>query len=222
MGLEEKPPGETSAYSEFAARAYRLPSTFAGETVSGLERRFQNVRVFVQRIRRGNRVLAPNAGERLEDGDIVALLGRRSSILLPENPLSPYETEDRELLDFPTTTLDVIITNKLHAGKTLAELQQSEASRGVFLNKLTRQGVELPFTAHTVIERGDVLTLSGFRAQVEAVAASGGYVDRPTSETDMSSVGLVIVVGGLIGLLALKFGKLEIGLSMSVGALIGG
>ena len=58
---------------------------------------------------------------------------------------------------------------------------------------------------------------------MENVAQSAGYIDGPTHVTDMTSVGLAIVIGGLIGLLAMRFrGILEIGLSMSVGALIGG
>jgi hypothetical protein len=139
-----------------------------------------------------------------------------------DNPLSKYETEDRDLLDFPTTTIDAVITNKELEGKTLGERGRNDLARGVFLSKLVRQEQELPFTPQTVIHRGDVLTLSGIRPRAESVAQSVGYVDYPTSATDMTSVGLAIVIGGLIGLLAVHFGNLEIGLSMSVGALIGG
>ena len=38
----------------------------------------------------------------------------------------------------------------------------------------------------------------------------------------MVTVGLAIVIGGLIGLPALHFGRLELGLSKAVGALLGG
>jgi putative transport protein len=73
-----------------------------------------------------------------------------------------------------------------------------------------------------VVGRGDVVTLIGRRRDVERAAAHIGYADRPTSATDMAAVGTAIVLGGLIGIPALMLGKLEIGLSMSVGVLVGG
>jgi len=106
------------------------------------------------------------------------------------------------------------------AGHRLGDLGAS--ARGVFLRKLVRANEELPFTPRTVVERGDVLTVFGMKPDVERVARDIGYADRPTSATDMVTVGAAIVLGGLIGLPALALGKLEIGLSMSVGVLVGG
>jgi len=223
MGLEEEAPADSaSAYEMFTARAYRLPSGFAGQTVAALEGRFEGVRVFVQRIRRGDKVLDAMPDMCLEEGDVVALYSRRAFLVSPGNPLHGHEIEDRDLLDFSTVTLDVILTSKQHAGKSLGEFARAETARGVFLRKLMRREQVLPFTPRTVIERGDVLQITGIRGRVEPVAAAIGYVDRPTSATDMTSVGLAIVIGGLIGLLGFQVGKLEIGLSMAVGALIGG
>ena len=42
--------------------------------------------------------------------------------------------------------LDVVVTNKTLAGKTLADLAGHEFARGVFLRQITRAGRELPFT----------------------------------------------------------------------------
>jgi putative transport protein len=62
-------------------------------------------------------------------------------------------------------------------------------------------------TPATKIERGDVLTLAGARAHVEAVAQQIGYAEWPTDRTDMVTVGLAIVIGGLIGIPALHLGS---------------
>ena len=83
-------------------------------------------------------------------------------------------------------------------------------------------GAELPLADRTVLARGDVVTLVGHRPDVERVAGDVGYMDRPTDVTDMIAVGAFIFLGGLIGIPALLVGKLEIGLSQSVGVLVGG
>lgn len=222
MGLQEAPQGQSSAYVEFTARAYRIPHELVGRAVADLEASFSPQRVFVQRLRRGGSLLEPQPDDRLAADDVVALYGRREFLVGADNPLASHETQDRDLLDFPTTTLDVVVTNKDFAGKTLGALGQGATTRGVFLRRLVRAEQELPFTPQTVVARGDVVQLTGTRDRVEAAAARTGYVDRPTPATDMTAVGLAIVIGGILGLLALHLGKLEIGLSMSVGALIGG
>lgn len=138
------------------------------------------------------------------------------------NPFGRREVEDRELLDIPMLTLDAIVTSRDVAGRSLGNAARSASTRGVFLSKLTRAGHELPFTMQTVVERGDVATLFGAKRDVEREAARVGYADRPTPATDIAAVGAAVVLGGLIGIPALAIGKLQIGLSLSVGVLVGG
>ena len=132
------------------------------------------------------------------------------------------EVEDKELLDYPAEVLDVVVTNKAMAGKSIRELAALEAAHGVFLRKLVRLGEEMPFTAETRVERGDVLNLIGARSDVERAAKEIGYADRPTVSTDMVFVGLGIFLGGLVGLLTLVVGGVPITLTASGGALIMG
>jgi putative transport protein len=132
------------------------------------------------------------------------------------------EVDDTELLDFPAETLDVVVTNRAMAGKTLKELAALESTRGVFLRKIVRVDQEMPFTLETRIDRGDVLSLIGARPDVERAAKDLGYADRPTVTTDMIFVGLGIFVGGLVGLLTVTIGGLPLTLTASGGALIMG
>jgi putative transport protein len=222
MGLEREEAGVVSAYLEFIVRAYEIPAELALRRVTDLEALFAPERVFVERIRRGRRLLEPEVGMRLEAGDRVVLSGRRSVLVGDANPLHAHEAEDPELLDIPVTSVDVVLTNKEYAGRSLRELAHGVVARGVFMRKLTRAGQELPRTLGTVIERGDVLTLTGSRSNVESVAIAVGYAEWPTEQTDMVTVGLAIVIGGLIGLPALMLGGVELGLSMAVGTLLGG
>ena len=72
------------------------------------------------------------------------------------------------------------------------------------------------------IERGDILRIVGAKRHVEAAVKLLGFPDRPTNATDMAFVGWGIVLGGLVGIPAVVLAGVEIGLSLSVGVLLGG
>ena len=220
-GGSEPEPGVNSAYREWTVRAYRLAGAqFVDRTVADLEASLAPDRVFVERIRRGDAIIDPDPGTTLRAGDVVALAARRSAILGTAAVVGT-EVEDKELLDFPVVALDVVLTNKSLAEKTLAELAALHG-RGVALLKLVRGGEEIPFTATTVANRGDLLRLAGAQQDVERAGKVLGYVERPTSETDVVFVGLGIVLGGFLGLLSVKVGGLPLSLTASGGALIMG
>ena len=87
---------------------------------------------------------------------------------------------------------------------------------------MIRGGEEIPFTAETVTNRGDVLRLVGARQDVERAGKAFGYIERPSSETDIVFVGLGILLGGLVGALTVTVGGLPLSLTASGGALIMG
>ena len=76
--------------------------------------------------------------------------------------------------------------------------------------------------ASTVMNRGDVLTLSGATRDVERAGKALGYIERPSEATDVVFLGLGIVVGGLLGVLSVKIGGVPLSLTASGGALIMG
>jgi putative transport protein len=214
-------PGVQSAYREWDVRAYRIADApFANRSVADLERSFAPERVFVQRIRRAEDILQATPETVLRPGDVVAVAARRS-LLLTGTVRVGVEVEDRELLDFALVVLDVVVTNKHLAEHTLRELAEKHG-RGVVLLKLVRGGEEIPFSAETVVNRGDLLRLAGAKDDVERAGTALGYIERPSSETDVIFVGLGILLGGLIGLLAVPVGGLPLSLTASGGALIMG
>jgi putative transport protein len=208
------------AYKEWSIRAYQLADVSGGRTVADLERAASPERVFVERIRRGPDLLEGTPGTVLELGDVIAIAARRRVLLSGNLPLHA-EVEDPGLLDFPMATLDVVVTKREIAERPLSVLAQQHG-RGVVLVKLIRGGEEIPFTAETLINRGDLLRLAGAQQDVERVGRAVGYIERPSSESDVVFLGLGIVVGGLIGLLTLTVGGLPLTLTASGGALIMG
>jgi putative transport protein len=208
------------AYKEWSIRAYRMADAAAGRTVGDLERSASPERVFVERIRRGAELIDAAPATVLQSGDVLALGARRRVLLSGSLPLLE-EREDPELLDFPMATLDIVVTKRELEEQTLSVLAE-RYGRGVVLVKLIRGGEEIPFDAETIINRGDLLRVAGAQRDVERVGRELGYIERPSSESDIVFLGLGIVVGGLIGLLTLDIGGLPITLTTSGGALIMG
>ena len=221
MGSAEAEPGVESGYRRWAFRAFRVENpALDGRTAAALEARFGGERVFVERVRHGDEIAEAAPETVVRAGDVVALMALRAVIVEAKTLIGP-EVDDPELLDVPTAVLDAVVTNKRAAEQSLAEIAVQHG-RGVALQKLVRAGQEMPFTAHTRLNRGDLLQLAGPQRHVERAAAQLGYADRPTSATDMVFVGLGIVIGGFFGLLSVVVGGLSLTLTASGGALIGG
>ena len=95
----------------------------------------------------------------------------------------------------------------------LAQSADDLYRRGVILLKLVRGGEEIPFVRSTILDRGDLLRISGAREDVERAGKVLGYVEQPSHATDVVFVGLGIVIGGLIGALTVKVGGLPLSLN---------
>jgi putative transport protein len=212
--------GGRPAYREWDVRAYRVDESLAGRTVAEVERSFAPERVFLQRIRRGAATREGTPDTVLERGDVAAFVARRPVILSGSWPLRD-EVEDAELLGLGVTTRDVVITRSDIAKRTLGDIAE-EHGRGLVLVKLVRAGEEIPFGPGTILNRGDLLRLVGTADDVERAGKALGYLERPSSETDIIFVGLGILVGGLLGALTLHVGDLPLSLTASGGALIMG
>ena len=212
--------GTRSAYREWDVRAFRIPGAWAGRRVADVEGSFAPARVFLGRVRREGGILEVAPDTVLRPGDVV-VVGARRHVLLAEGHPFGEETEDRELLDVPMAALDVVVTRREVAERSLEEIAE-EHGRGVVLLKLVRGGEEIPFAPGTVVNRGDLLRLAGSEQDVERAGKALGYIERPSSETDVVFVGLGILLGGLFGALTLRVGDLPISLTASGGALIMG
>ncbi|HEX7217067.1 MAG TPA: aspartate-alanine antiporter [Methylomirabilota bacterium] len=221
-GEEAAEPGVRSAFQAFSVRAYRVTAErLANRTVAELEAMPRDLRVFVCRIRHAGQIIEPGPDTVVHKDDVVAVMTHTEALMARGGQIGP-EVDDRALLDFPAELLDVVVTQKAVVGKSLSELAALEMARGVFLRKLVRVGQTMPWSRETRIDRGDVLSLVGAKANVERAAAAIGYADRPTVSTDMIFVGLGIFVGGLFGLLSVTIGGVPITLTASGGALIMG
>ena len=109
-------------------------------------------------------------------------------------------------------------------GRTLVEASQQPYTRGVFLSSIRRgsAAVNIPVLPQTKLNRGDILRVTGTKANVDRFVKAAGYADRPQTITDMVLVGFAILIGGLIGAAVIPIAGVPITLSTSGGALIAG
>jgi putative transport protein len=217
--------GAGSAWRRWEVRAFRVAQggKAVGLRVPEAEALVPDARVFILRIRRDQTIEEATADTVLREGDVVAVAGARD-VLVSVIGANATEVEDAELLAVPVEGVDVYVSNKAVDGKTLAELAQMPATRGVFLRRIVRGATAtvIPILANTTIQRGDLLTLVGRTQDTTAATKLLGVADRATDVADVAFIGAWIVMGALLGALVFKVGGAPITLSTAGGALIAG
>ena len=227
MGTSEADePGFEHARRPVVFRAYTIENDWFGngKTVEQLESYFisQGKRLFVERMRHNHTIINEILpGQLLQKGDEVVLSGRREFAIGEEDWIGE-EVIDPQLLDFPVEVLPVMIHKKPYANRKLEFIRKQPFMHGVSVRRIKRAGIDIPVFAQTVVDSGDTLELVGLKKEVETAAKQLGYIDRPTNATDMVFVGIGILIGGVIGALAIHICGVPISLSTSGGALIAG
>ena len=225
FGGKKEVGGAGTAWHQFELRAFRVKEgvPVVGKTARDAEALLPEQRVFIQRIRRGDKIFDATGDTVILAGDVVAIAGRRDVLVNLIGPKAD-EVDDRELLAAPAEGVDVLVTSKDANGKTLVELSKWPEARGLFLRKIARgaTAVTIPILPNTKIYRGDILTLVGRTQDVAAGAKAFGVIDRATDIADVAFIGAAITIGALIGALVYKVGGVPLTLSTSGGALIAG
>jgi len=219
-GEAGRDPGVFSTYRQIAVRAYKISAT-SGLTGKPVRELFPGLRIFVERIRRGDQIIEATADSVLQAGDVVAMSGPRAVLVDKVDAVVP-EVDDRVVLDMDATIVDVFVRSKSANGRSLRELADEPFTRGVYLRKITRDMVEIPIFPETEVLRGDILTIGGSTRHVDAAVKALGVADRPVESTDLAVVSAGIVIGGLVGAASIVWGGIPISLSTSGGALLAG
>jgi putative transport protein len=222
MGLEREARGVSSAWRMFELRAYELlpGGSLAGLSLADAEKSVAQQRIFVERVRRGGEIVPATPGLVLQPGDVVGAIGHHEALLRVMGE-QRREVFDRELLDVPSATFDVVLGSKQLSGRTLEEIAgMEEQFRGVFLKSIRRGSEQIPIAPGTRIYRGDLLTLHGLEPAVRRVSAALGDVLQHRG-TDYVALGLAICAGALLGLvIAFPIGGVRVALGSSVATLL--
>jgi putative transport protein len=226
LGIDRSKPGVASAWHPFEMRAYRIVpgGRVVGLTVADAEARASDARVYIERIRRGAALVQATPATVLEEGDVVVASGSREFLVERLGANGAREVEDRELLDIPVATFDIYVTNKQVEGRTLAQIGHDLGEvRGVFLREIVRGGEKIPFGANTVVERGDVVKVTGPEPAVMRAQAALGHLVVPSADTDYVTLGLAMFLGALLGIVVvIPVGSAHVAIGTSVGVLLAG
>ncbi|MBO9127866.1 MULTISPECIES: aspartate-alanine antiporter [unclassified Rhizobium] len=224
LGMTRTAAGVASAWHRFELRAYRVAENapIVGASMIDAEARLPEQRLFIQRLRRRGTIIEVAPEILIEPGDIVAVSGPRETLVRVLGPRTE-EVEDRELLEIPVSTANVVLTSGELRGRSLADIATLGWTRSLYLRGITRGGHDIPLAPGVNVERGDIVRLVGPESVVSRAAKQIGVTVAPTTSTDFFVLGLAIFLGGLIGVVvAFPIGNMRISLSASVGTLLAG
>lgn len=204
-------------------RAYLVDETSREDVVGKSLREvgmFQRSGLIVERIKRGAELLEPDPDLVLETGDKAALVGFPINHARNEIDRS-REVYDPDLLEFRMDTANVVVTNPDMIGIPLADLDL-ETRYGCLVNGLTRAQVELPVTRHMILERGDVLEVSGEHGRLQKFARKLGSVEQESDLSDLMTFSFFFLGGLVLGQFAILLGDLRVTLGNAGGLLLAG
>lgn len=220
-------PASFNACRPVAFRAFELDGDWMSNqrTVSEIEEEFhkQSRRVTVERIKRatdGTVIDSPAPDALVNKGDIIAVAARREMIVGDHSWLG-HEVAGVDLLSFPVEDVDVTVSRKFKE-TTVHEIIEEEWMDGVDIKKIARNDVALNPLGGTTIKPGDIVELVGLKKNLHRASDHFGFADPRTLSTDFVFIGLGILLGGLLGAIAVKLGAVSVSLGASGGALVAG
>ena len=220
-------PASFTAARPIAFRAFVADGSYMTEphTVDEIEQKYKDSgrRITVERIERASDsscIDNVTSDLTVNPGDKIVIAGRREMIVA-DNEWLGHEIAGVKLLTFSVEDVDVTVAKHFQI-KTVRELFDYEWMDGVDIKCIKRNDVPLNPLDETKILPGDIIELVGIKKNLNRAAKEIGYADPRTLATDFVFVGLGILLGGLIGALALKFGNISVSLGASGGALVAG
>jgi putative transport protein len=174
----------------------------------------------VQKIRRGEELIAPGPDVELRSDDRILVMGEIAAQQRLAEQAGPMVL-DADLLDLPIREQEVVVTSGSAAGRSFRELDLIHRF-GCYVGGVSRAQVELPVTPDLTVEKGDTLYAYGTRQGLEALAAELGHTEKKVYETDLLTFALGIAAGLFIGTIRVKVGNIDIGLGSAGGLLLSG
>lgn len=215
-------PGEAPALPDLVGRIYQIEAA-SGQTVSAVETSAPDGTITIERIKRDGKIIGVDPDLKLENGDLVLVVGRRSGVVGLEYKLGP-ELSGADGMELVVTTRDIAITGKDFVGRTVGQIlaASGDLRHGIYVLAVTRGGARLDLRDETLIPAGDVVTVHGVQEDLQRLASHVGPAIIPSDKTDFVFHGFGLVVGLLVGLLVLRIGSIPLTLGAGGGALLAG
>jgi putative transport protein len=223
MEHDEKAKKKQPLFSQddIVVRAIRLESEeLTGKPLGELYER-SPFQLTVQKIIRNDELIHPTLETQLQIGDLISIVGVLEDKALEQlkDKVIGSQVRNRELLRFDAKSAKICVTRKGAAtGKTLGELK-TPVNYASFVSSVSRLGVELDVSSEMILERGDVLDVTGPGSGLEALGAQLGHLEQDMEKTDLSTFSWAIVIGILIGTMTISVAGISLGLGTAGGLL---
>ncbi len=176
---------------------------------------------YIERIRRNGILANPDGDAVLQVGDEIALVGYPDAhARLDPSFRNGKEVFDRDLLDMRIITEEIVVKNNNAVGKRLSQIKLTD--HGCFLNRVIRSQIEMPIDDNVVLNKGDVLQVSGDARRVKSVAEQIGFISIHSQVTDLLAFCAFFIIGLMIGLITFKFSGFSFGVGTAAGLLFSG
>lgn len=222
LGIAKEEEAITVPYTRMVVRAHQVAENgqAAGLRIIDLEQPHESLTV--ERVMRAGKVIERDEDFVLMAGDVIGVYALRDAVGNLSHWVGP-EIDHPEALSFPTRQVDIVLTSAEFAGKTIHQAKSRLATDrrlGCFVNNISRQGYDLPLLPNTVLRRGDVISLTGRTASVEAIAKRLGRIRKNNYKSDIAMHTLGMVLGSLLGLLSTHIGMIPVELGIGGGVLV--
>jgi putative transport protein len=176
---------------------------------------------YIERIRRNGILATPDGDAVLQQGDDIALVGYPDAhARLDPSFRNGKEVFDRDLLDMRIVTEEIVVKNHNAVGRRLGQLKLTD--HGCFLNRVIRSQIEMPIDDNIVLNKGDVLQVSGDARRVKTVADRIGFISIHSQVTDLLAFCAFFIVGLMIGMISFQFSSFSFGFGNAAGLLFSG
>jgi putative transport protein len=183
---------------------------------------FRDASVRFSYLARDGRTRVALAGEELRIGDRVVVVGPRDPVQLATEHLGHqvdrHIADDRSDVDYRR----FIVSDPHVAGRTVGELDVPGRFGGI-VTRVRRGDVDRLASDDFVLELGDRVRVIVPRGEMPEVSALFGDSERKVSEVDALSLGVGMVLGLLLGLIAVPLpGGIRFALGAAAGPLVVG
>jgi putative transport protein len=176
---------------------------------------------YIERIRRNGILANPDGDAVLQKGDEIALVGYPDAhSRLDPSFRNGKEVFDRDLLDMRIVTEEIVVKNHNAVGRRLGQLKLTD--HGCFLNRVIRSQIEMPIDDNIVLNKGDVLQVSGDARRVKTVAERIGFISIHSQITDLLAFCAFFIIGLMIGMITFQFSSFSFGVGNAAGLLFAG
>lgn len=176
---------------------------------------------YIERIRRNGILASPDGDAVLQQGDDISLVGYPDAhARLDPSFRHGKEVFDRDLLDMRIVTEEIVVKNHNAVNQRLGKLRLTD--HGCFLNRVIRNQIEMPIDDEIILNKGDILQVSGEAKRVKKIADRIGFIAIHSQVTDLLAFCAFFIVGLMVGMITFQFSGFSVNIGNAAGLLFAG